>query len=193
MYPSLILAYMGQAAYLSKHHSLQSSYRIGFYVSVPGKCPSPFNPLHVLPISKFYSDLNKYLFFNIFFLAYSEKIRWPVLAIAILAAVVGSQAVITGTFSVIKQCSALGCFPRVRIIHTSSKRHGQIYIPEINWILLMLCLAVTIGLRDTKHMGNASGNFCDRFCALLVPYCLAPTPFFWGGGGWVIHYMGWEL
>lgn len=38
VYPSLILAYMGQAAYLSKHHSLQSDYRIGFYVSVPGKC-----------------------------------------------------------------------------------------------------------------------------------------------------------
>lgn len=134
VYPSLVLAYMGQAAYLSKHHSLQSSYKIGFYVSVP------------------------------------EKIRWPVLAIAILAAVVGSQAVITGTFSIIKQCSALGCFPRVRIVHTSSKRHGQIYIPEINWILLMLCLAVTIGFRDTKHMGNASG--LAVITVMLVTTCL---------------------
>lgn len=134
VYPSLILAYMGQAAYLSKHHSLQSDYRIGFYVSVP------------------------------------EKIRWPVLGIAILAAVVGSQAVITGTFSIIKQCSALGCFPRVRIIHTSSKRHGQIYIPEINWILMVLCLAVTIGFRDTKHMGNASG--LAVITVMLVTTCL---------------------
>uniref|UniRef100_A0A803MVM7 Potassium transporter n=1 Tax=Chenopodium quinoa TaxID=63459 RepID=A0A803MVM7_CHEQI len=134
VYPSLILAYMGQAAYLSKHHSLQSDYRIGFYVSVP------------------------------------EKIRWPVLGIAILAAVVGSQAVITGTFSIIKQCSALGCFPRVRIIHTSSKRHGQIYIPEINWILMLLCLAVTIGFRDTKHLGNASG--LAVITVMLVTTCL---------------------
>lgn len=86
-----------------------------------------------------------------------ENIRWPVLAIAILAAVVGSQAVITGTFSIIKQCSALGFFPRVKIVHTSSKIHGQIYIPEINWILMVLCLAVTVGFRDTKHLGNASG------------------------------------
>ncbi|KAH9742103.1 Potassium transporter 8 [Citrus sinensis] len=120
VYPSLILAYMGQAAYLSKHHNIESDYRIGFYVSVP------------------------------------EKLRWPVLAIAILAAVVGSQAIITGTFSIIKQCSALGCFPRVKIIHTSSKIHGQIYIPEINWTLMLLCLAITVGFRDTKHMGNAS-------------------------------------
>ncbi|KAM0942634.1 putative potassium transporter [Dioscorea sansibarensis] len=134
VYPSLILAYMGQAAYLSRHHIIESDYRIGFYVSVP------------------------------------EQIRWPVLAIAILAAVVGSQAIITGTFSIIKQCSALGCFPRVKIVHTSSKFHGQIYIPEINWILMILCLAVTIGFRDTKRMGNASG--LAVITVMLVTTCL---------------------
>ncbi|URE30365.1 Potassium transporter [Musa troglodytarum] len=134
VYPSLILAYMGQAAYLSKHHVIENEYRIGFYVSVP------------------------------------EQIRWPVLCIAILAAVVGSQAIITGTFSIIKQCSALGCFPRVKIVHTSSKFHGQIYIPEINWILMILCLAVTIGFRDTKHMGNAAG--LAVITVMLVTTCL---------------------
>ncbi|KAL8150143.1 hypothetical protein V2J09_019951 [Rumex salicifolius] len=134
VYPSLILAYMGQAAYLSRHHIVANDYQIGFYVSVP------------------------------------EKLRWPVLGIAILAAVVGSQAIITGTFSIIKQCHALGCFPRVKIVHTSSKIHGQIYIPEINWILMMLCLAVTIGFRDTKRMGNASG--LAVITVMLVTTCL---------------------
>uniref|UniRef100_A0A9I9DPJ1 Potassium transporter n=1 Tax=Cucumis melo TaxID=3656 RepID=A0A9I9DPJ1_CUCME len=102
--------------------------------------------------------------------AISEKVRWPVLAIAILAAVVGSQAIITGTFSIIKQCSALGCFPRVKIIHTSSKIHGQIYIPLINWILMILCLAVTIGFRDTKRLGNAAG--LAVITVMLVSTCL---------------------
>ncbi|CDP02133.1 unnamed protein product [Coffea canephora] len=134
VYPALILAYMGQAAYLSKHHLIENDYRIGFYVSVP------------------------------------EKIRLPVLVIAILAAVVGSQAVITGTFSIIKQCSALGCFPRVKIIHTSSEVHGQIYIPEINWTLMLLCLAVTVGFRDTKHISNASG--LAVITVMLVTTCL---------------------
>ncbi|CAA0814150.1 Potassium transporter 6 [Striga hermonthica] len=134
VYPSLILAYMGQAAYLSQHHNIKEYYSIGFYVSVP------------------------------------EKLRWPVLVIAIMAAVVGSQAIITGTFSIIKQCSALGCFPRVKIVHTSSKIHGQIYIPEINWILMFLCLAVTIGFRDTKRMGNASG--LAVITVMLVTTCL---------------------
>ncbi|CAI8594458.1 unnamed protein product [Vicia faba] len=134
VYPSLILAYMGQAAYLSKHHSLETDYRIGFYVSVP------------------------------------VKLRWPVLAIAILQAVVGSQAIITGTFSIIKQCSSLGCFPKVKIVHTSSKIHGQIYIPEINWSLMLLCLAVTIGFRDTKRLGNAAG--LAVITVMLVTTCL---------------------
>ncbi|KAG0466641.1 hypothetical protein HPP92_018221 [Vanilla planifolia] len=134
VYPSLILAYMGQAAYISRHHIIQSDYQIGFYVSVP------------------------------------EKLRWPVLGIAILAAVVGSQAVITGTFSIIKQCYALGCFPKVKIVHTSPKYPGQVYIPDINWIMMILCLAVTVGFRDTKHLGNASG--LAVITVMLVTTCL---------------------
>lgn len=84
--------------------------------------------------------------------------HWPVLMIAILASVVGSQAIISGTFSIINQSQSLGCFPRVKVIHTSDKIHGQIYIPEINWMLMILCIAVTIGFRDVKHLGNASGK-----------------------------------
>ena len=88
----------------------------------------------------------------------AELVRWPVLVVAIFASVVGSQAIIIGTFSIINQSQSLGCFPRVKVVHTSDKIHGQIYIPEINWILMILCIAVTIGFRDTKHMGNASGE-----------------------------------
>jgi len=83
---------------------------------------------------------------------------WPVFVIATLAAIVGSQAVITATFSIIKQCHALGCFPRVKVVHTSKHIYGQIYIPEINWILMILTLAITIGFQDTTIIGNAYGN-----------------------------------
>ncbi|KAF7133436.1 hypothetical protein RHSIM_Rhsim09G0184600 [Rhododendron simsii] len=132
VYPALILAYMGQAAYLSMHHDASS--QISFYVSVP------------------------------------EIVRWPVLIIAILASVVGSQAIISGTFSIINQSQSLGCFPRVKVVHTSNKIHGQIYIPEINWLLMILCIAVTIGFRDIKHMGNASG--LAVMAVMLVTTCL---------------------
>lgn len=132
VYPALILAYMGQAAFLSQHH--HTIHTISFYVSVP------------------------------------ECVRWPVLIIAILASVVGSQAIISGTFSIINQSQSLGCFPRVKVVHTSDKIHGQIYIPEINWMLMILCIAVTIGFRDTKHMGNASG--LAVMTVMLVTTCL---------------------
>lgn len=99
--------------------------------------------------------------------------KWPVLILAILASVVGSQAIISGTFSIINQSQSLGCFPRVKVVHTSDKIHGQVYIPEINWILMILCIAVTIGFRDTKHMGNASGM--SHICTLLIGSCLWPN------------------
>ncbi|MED6171966.1 Potassium transporter 6 [Stylosanthes scabra] len=120
VYPFLTLAYMGQAAYFSRHQDIKHEYEFGFYASVPG------------------------------------RLKWPVVVLAILAAVVGSQSIITGTFSMIKQCSALNCFPRVKVVHTSSKIHGQVYIPEINWLLMLMCLAVTIGFGDIRRLGNAS-------------------------------------
>ncbi|MFS8013191.1 putative potassium transporter [Helianthus anomalus] len=103
-----------------------------------------------------------------YYVSVPESLRWPVHAIAILASVVGSQAIISGTFSIINQSQSLGCFPRVKVVHTSDKIHGQIYIPEINRILMILCIAVTIGFRDIKHMGNASELL--YFSASLVKF-----------------------
>lgn len=95
-----------------------------------------------------------------FFESIPDSVYWPVFVIATLAAIVGSQAVITATFSIIKQCHALGCFPRVKVVHTSKHIYGQIYIPEINWILMILTLAITIGFQDTTMIGNAYGLAC---------------------------------
>lgn len=88
---------------------------------------------------------------------FAEPVFWPVFIVATLASIVGSQAIISATFSIIKQCSSLGCFPRVKIVHTSKDIYGQVYVPEINWILLILCLAITIGFQDTTLIGNAYG------------------------------------
>lgn len=92
-----------------------------------------------------------------FFESIPELVYWPVLVLSTLAAIVASQSVISATFSIVKQCHSLGCFPRVKIVHTSKWIRGQVYIPEVNWILMVLCLAVTLGLRDTTAIGNAYG------------------------------------
>ncbi|KAJ9132910.1 hypothetical protein P3X46_033729 [Hevea brasiliensis] len=106
-------------------------------------------------LSKNLNSINKSFYDSI-----PEPVFWPVFVIATLAAIVGSQAVITATFSIVKQCHALGCFPRVKVVHTSKHIYGQIYIPEINWILMVLTLAVTLGFQDTTLIGNAYGLAC---------------------------------
>lgn len=97
---------------------------------------------------------------NSFYDSIPDPIFWPVFIIATLAAIVASQAIITATFSIVKQCHALGCFPRIKVVHTSKHIFGQIYIPEINWILMILTLAIAVGFQDTTLIGNAYGLAC---------------------------------
>lgn len=79
---------------------------------------------------------------------------------AALAAIVASQGVISSTFSIVQQCHAFECFPRVKAVHSRRWIPGQTYIPEINWILMIICLAVTIGFGDPIHIGYAYGKLC---------------------------------
>ncbi|KAE8712487.1 homeobox-leucine zipper family protein [Hibiscus syriacus] len=78
--------------------------------------------------------------------------------LALFASVIGSQATITACFSIVNQCLALGCFPRVKVIHTSDTIHGQVYIPDLNWIVMVLSLGVTIGFHDAPRIGSALGT-----------------------------------
>ncbi|KAL5545219.1 hypothetical protein UlMin_009003 [Ulmus minor] len=89
---------------------------------------------------------------------------------SLLASAVGSQATITASFSMINQCLALGCFPRVKVIHTSDKIHGQVYIPDINWLLMLLSLTVTISFRDIMKIGSATG--LAVVSGMMVTTCL---------------------
>lgn len=92
-----------------------------------------------------------------FFSSIPSGAFWPVLLIANIAALIASRAMTTATFSCIKQSTALGCFPRLKIIHTSRKFMGQIYIPVINWFLLVVCLVFVWSISSNTEMGNAYG------------------------------------
>lgn len=82
---------------------------------------------------------------------------WPVLVIANVAALIASRAMTTATFSCIKQSTALGCFPRLKIIHTSRKFMGQIYIPVLNWFLLAACVVLVCFVPSITEVGDAYG------------------------------------
>ncbi|GMH25988.1 hypothetical protein Nepgr_027831 [Nepenthes gracilis] len=94
---------------------------------------------------------------NAFFKSVPAPVYWPVFAVAVLAAIIASQAMISGTFSILQQSLSLGCFPRVKVVHTSAKYEGQVYIPEVNFILMLACVCVTVGFKTTQKIGNAYG------------------------------------
>eukprot|EP01018_Ginkgo_biloba_P006315 Gb_07512 [translate_table: standard] len=118
VYPCLICAYVGQAAYLR---------------NFPGDV------------------------FDAFYKSTPDSVYWPMFVVAVAASIIASQAMISATFSIVKQSMYLGCFPRVRIVHTSSKHEGQVYIPEINYILMFACVIVTASFKETAKIGNAYG------------------------------------
>ncbi|KAF9624868.1 hypothetical protein IFM89_015422 [Coptis chinensis] len=92
-----------------------------------------------------------------FYHSIPKGLYWPMFVLGIAAAIVASHAIISATFSIIKQAHALGCFPRVKVVHTSTKFLGQIYIPEINWILMLLTHQFATAL-DSKFLESVSGT-----------------------------------
>ncbi|GAV65370.1 K_trans domain-containing protein [Cephalotus follicularis] len=92
-----------------------------------------------------------------FFSSIPSAAFWPVFLIANIAALIASRTMTTATFSCIKQSTALGCFPRLKIIHTSRKFMGQIYIPVINWFLLVVCVLFVCSISGIDEIGNAYG------------------------------------
>ncbi|KAK8565459.1 hypothetical protein V6N13_020563 [Hibiscus sabdariffa] len=90
-----------------------------------------------------------------FFKAIPGPMFWPMFIVSIVAAVIASQAMISGTFSIVQQSLSLGCFPRVKVVHTSADHKGQVYIPEVNYFFMLACVAVTFGFKTTVKIGNA--------------------------------------
>ena len=94
---------------------------------------------------------------NPFYLLAPRPLLLPLIVLATMAAIIASQALISGAFSLTQQCVQLGYSPRVTIIHTSKQEHGQIYIPEVNNALMIGCLLVVLGFRSSTALGAAYG------------------------------------
>ncbi|HEX6048308.1 MAG TPA: potassium transporter Kup [Gemmatimonadaceae bacterium] len=94
---------------------------------------------------------------NPFYMLAPRWFLYPLLGIANAAAIVASQALISGAFSLTRQAVQLGYIPRVTIIHTSKQEPGQIYIPEINAALMVGCLALVVGFRSAGALAAAYG------------------------------------
>ncbi|KAI9739387.1 MAG: hypothetical protein M1818_005075 [Claussenomyces sp. TS43310] len=128
VYPCLLLAYIGQAAYIA-HDATGQAYTNPFFNTVP-------------PGSFYFS-----------------------LVIAILAAIVASQAMITSSFQLLSQIMAMSYFPHVKVVHTSKIFHGQVYMPLANWLLMIGTVVVTAVYNNTTSLGNAYG-----VCVITVTF-----------------------
>lgn len=125
-YPCLLLAYIGQAAYISHDPSAWSN---PFFATVP------------------------------------PRMFYPSLVLAILAAIVASQAMITAVFQLLSQVMKLSYFPQIKLTRTSKIFHGQIYIPFANWLMMVGTIIVTAVYNNTTKLGHAYG-----FCVILVTF-----------------------
>jgi KUP system potassium uptake protein len=126
-YPCLLLAYIGQAAYISRHPDAYS---------------------------------------NPFFNAVPAGWLYPSLVTAVLAAIVASQAIITATFQLVSQIMKLSYCPHVKVVHTSRTFHGQLYVPFLNWVLMVGTILVTAVYSNTTRLGDAYG-VCVIFVCLF--------------------------
>jgi len=94
---------------------------------------------------------------NPFFLLAPEELLYPMVALATAATIIASQAVISGAFSLTSQAMQLGYCPRIQVKFTSEREKGQIYIPNINWLLLVAVIALVLGFRTSSNLAAAYG------------------------------------
>ena len=118
VFPSLLLNYFGQGAYISLH---------------PEGLENPF------------------------FMMAPDWMLWPLLILATMAAIIASQAVISGAFSLTKQAIQLGYLPRMTVVHTDDQHIGQIYIPFINWMLLLMVCILVVTFQTSSNLAHAYG------------------------------------
>jgi KUP system potassium uptake protein len=117
-----------------------------------------------------------------FFLTVPKAIQWPVVITATLASCIASQAIISGCFALIDQAISLGVFPRVLTIHTSRTERGQIYIPAINYFLMVCSIALVALFKSSEKLASiygitVTGDMCiTSFFFVMVMYLKWKTP-----------------
>ena len=94
---------------------------------------------------------------NPFYLLAPSALQWPLIILATTAAVIASQALISGAFSLAMQSVQLGYLPRLKIEHTSDRERGQVYVPAVNWTLMVACILLVFGFRSSTGLAAAYG------------------------------------
>ncbi len=118
---------------------------------------------------------------NPFYLLAPGALQYPLIALATIAAIIASQALISGAFSLMQQSVQLGYSPRVQIIHTSQQETGQIFVPEVNRVLGLGCILVVLAFRSSSALAAAYGVAVTGTMAIttILFYVLARSHWQW--------------
>ncbi|KGI79138.1 potassium transport protein Kup [Oleiagrimonas soli] len=117
---------------------------------------------------------------NPFYHLVPRALLYPMIALATIATVIASQAVISGAFSMTREAMQLGYMPRMRVVHTSRNMSGQIYVPWINRMLMMLVVGAVIGFRSSDNLGAAYGIAVTGTMVITTLLALVVARFRWG-------------
>jgi len=110
---------------------------------------------------------------NPFYLMAPAWSLWPLIMLATAASLIGSQAVISGVFSVTTQAVSLGLLPRLRVEHSSAEHAGQIYVPAMNWILMIAALSLVLGFGSSAALAGAYGLAVSGAMTIVTPLTLS--------------------
>jgi KUP system potassium uptake protein len=110
---------------------------------------------------------------NPFYLLVPAALQIPMVLLATVATLIASQAVISGAFSMTQQAIRLGYLPRMTVTHTSATERGQVYVPLVNWLLMIAVLCLVLGFRDSSNLASAygiavTGTFVITTCLIAV-------------------------
>jgi KUP system potassium uptake protein len=122
---------------------------------------------------------------NPFYLMFPPVVMLPAVAVATLATIIASQAVISGAYSLTQQAIQLGYLPRMRIVHTSVHEKGQIYVPGVNWCLLAAVLAAVFGFGSSSAMASAYGIAVTATMLITTVLTYFVVRHAWGYPAWV--------
>jgi KUP system potassium uptake protein len=127
---------------------------------------------------------------NPFYMLVPPPLLYPMIALATAATVIASQAVISGAFSMTREAIQLGFAPRMRIVHTSQHMRGQVYLPWINRMLLVLVIAAVIGFRSSTNLGAAYGIAVTGTMLITTALALIVARRMWGWSRWAVAVVG---
>jgi KUP system potassium uptake protein len=108
---------------------------------------------------------------NPFFRLAPEWALFPLVGLSTVASVIASQALISGVYSLTRQASMLGLLPRMNVLHTSDQQAGQVYVPVINWLLMLVTIGLVLGFGSSSRLAAAYGIAVTL--SMIITTCLA--------------------